>query len=234
MKTAVCALHGFLGQGSDWNFLKRSFLPSAFWNPDLFAKGSKWLERDLHATADKILEEVQRRFPTGRRTLVGYSFGGRLALHMLLRAPEVFDRAVILSASPGLEDESERVVRMRDDETWASRFEGTEDWETVLQSWGSQIVLRGPAPVRREEDFDRHLLAWALREGSQGRQEPLWGPLSDLNVPLQWLAGSRDEKYAAMAHRVAKVAPKALVEIVPNVGHRLPWEAPEAVRRLFL
>ncbi|HEX6785940.1 MAG TPA: alpha/beta fold hydrolase, partial [Acidimicrobiales bacterium] len=47
----------------------------------------------------------------GRATYVGYSMGGRLALHLALDHPDHVDALVLLGATAGIEDEEERAAR---------------------------------------------------------------------------------------------------------------------------
>lgn len=57
---------------------------------------------------------------TGRKILVGYSMGGRLALHALLEGG-LWDAAILISPHPGLESEEERAARRAGDAEWGSR-----------------------------------------------------------------------------------------------------------------
>jgi len=51
--------------------------------------------------------------------------------------------------------------------------------------------------------------------------EPLWDRLTELTMPRLVIAGGRDTKFAALAHRLDRGA-----TIVEGAGHALPWEAP--------
>ena len=110
-----------------------------------------------------------------RRVLLGYSLGGRLALHTLLDAafihPGLWDAAVIVSAHPGLSvgSANERSLRIAADERWAERFE-RDPWPRLVNDWGAQPVFCGkPWPLaRHERDFDRDELRSALSSWSLG------------------------------------------------------------------
>src|SRR3954454_18833816 len=52
-----------------------------------------------------------------RSTLVGYSMGGRIALNAALALPGSVERLVLVGASPGIADASEREQRRLADET---------------------------------------------------------------------------------------------------------------------
>ena len=74
--------------------------------------------------------------------LLGYSLGGRLALHALLHAPELWAGALVVGADTGLADPKEREARVRWDAAWAERFLN-EPWEDVLRDWDAQAVFGG-------------------------------------------------------------------------------------------
>jgi len=80
-------LHGFLGSPEDF----KSFnLPGTF----LTLPGHQGRPLDLTLLEKEISEKT---------VLIGYSLGGRLALHFAKRFPERIAGLVILSANPGLE-----------------------------------------------------------------------------------------------------------------------------------
>ena len=154
--------------------------------------------------------------------LLGYSLGGRLALQALL-AGAAYKRTILVSTGLGIEGEESRAARRASDEAWAKRFE-SEDFETVIADWNAQPVLAGPALARTRDDYDPR----ALHEWSSGALPAVATRLPELTMPTTWIAGARDMKYVAEAHRAASIAPNARVVIVDDAGHRIPWEQPSA------
>jgi pimeloyl-ACP methyl ester carboxylesterase len=154
--------------------------------------------------------------------LLAYSLGGRLALQALL-AGATYERAILVSTGLGIEDEELRAARRASDEAWAKRFE-SEDFDSVISDWNAQPVLAGPALKRTRDDYDPR----ALRKWSSGTLPPVSSRLHELTIPTLWIAGTRDTKYVAEAHRAASIARNARVAIVENAGHRIPWEQPSA------
>jgi 2-succinyl-6-hydroxy-2,4-cyclohexadiene-1-carboxylate synthase len=193
----ITALHGFLGAPSDWNLL-----------------------RDAGFIIDTPPLDA---IPPRGDTLLGYSLGGRLALHALLAGAQ-YNRAIFISTGLGVEDEAARAARRDSDEAWAQRFR-SEDWNTVIDAWNAQPVLAGPALSRSRDDYDPR----ALREWSAGALPPVASRLHELTIPTLWIAGARDAKYVAEAHRAASLAREARAEIVENAGHRVPWEQPDKI-----
>jgi 2-succinyl-6-hydroxy-2,4-cyclohexadiene-1-carboxylate synthase len=196
----IVALHGFLGQPSDWNFLRDSGFEVRA--PDLF-NGEPIGDGD---------------------TLLGYSMGGRLALHALLDGAK-FSRAVIVSAGHGVEGEAARAERRSSDESWAQRFE-RDEWNDVVRDWNAQPLFAGNELPRDERDFDRAALAKALREWSPAVLPPIASRLHELRLPILFVAGERDAKYVGAAKRAAELVSGSELWIAPGVAHRVPWEAP--------
>ncbi|HEY0144151.1 MAG TPA: alpha/beta fold hydrolase [Thermoanaerobaculia bacterium] len=203
MDGVIWAIHGFLGRGSDWDFL-----PFPHYAPSLFCGDSLAGLRD--AEPDDIL--------------LGYSMGGRLALRIL--AEKRFRKAVIVSAGISHQDETRRAA----DEEWARRFE-SEEWTSLMEAWNAQPVFGGHVVERREEHYSRAALARALRDWSPSVLAPV--DLTRIETPILWVAGERDTKFVEEGKRAVALLPHAELWICPGAGHRVPWEQREAfVRRL--
>src|SRR5881628_3060821 len=101
---ALICLHGFLGRGADWDFLRNAGFDVKA--PSLFASDA--------------LESVQ---PSPDDVLVGYSLGARLALQVL--QTHRVAKAVLISAGLTFHEPGRKEL----DETWATRFE-SEAWES--------------------------------------------------------------------------------------------------------
>ena len=196
----ITCLHGFLGNPRDWDFL-----------------------RDAGFTIETPpLDAIPKRGDI----LLGYSLGGRLALHALLAGAN-YKRAIFVSTGLGIEGDEARAARRVSDAAWAHRFE-SEDFETVMRDWNAQPVLAGPTLPRTRDDYDPR----ALREWSSAALPPLASRLRELTIPTLWIAGARDSKYVAEANRGASIAHGRVV-IVDGAGHRVPWEATNAFMKVL-
>jgi 2-succinyl-6-hydroxy-2,4-cyclohexadiene-1-carboxylate synthase len=169
-----------------------------------------------------------------RFTLVGYSMGGRIALHTALALPERIERLVLVGASPGLADAAERAARRRADEALAVRIEAI-GIEAFATEWGGQALFAGQEPrVAAAAHADRLRntpagLAAALRGLGTGVMLPLWDRLGELAMPVTLLAGERDGKFRAIAERMAGAIRDCRVATVEGAGHAAQLERPEAV-----
>jgi 2-succinyl-6-hydroxy-2,4-cyclohexadiene-1-carboxylate synthase len=223
-------LHGAVGSVSDFRPLAKSLANSAIStrSVDLW----RFLESESlpitsfgHALNADAGGETFRG--TGR-SLLGYSMGGRLALHSLLEKDHPWQAAVIISANPGLESDSERISRSALDRDWATKA-FTALWPDFLDQWNSQPVLGGEIRepeasrqlVSRRREIARSFVDWSL-----GAQLPLWDRLAGIRIPVLWVAGENDAKFRALAERAASLTPKGVLEIIPGSGHRVPWERP--------
>ena len=171
-------------------------------------------------------------------TLVGYSMGGRIALFTALMLPEQVERLVLVGASPGIADATEREERRRADEALADRLP-TIGIEAFATAWGSQALFAGqPERVAAAAHADRlrntpEGLAAALRGLGTGVMDPLWDALPSLTVPVTLAVGERDEKFRAIAERMAAALPRAELHVIPDTGHAAHLEHPTAIATLL-
>jgi 2-succinyl-6-hydroxy-2,4-cyclohexadiene-1-carboxylate synthase len=216
-------LHGAVGAASDWLPWRGAFAAAGLElrGVDLW----RYLDccpRSLADTALALNAEAQPQ--AGVNILLGYSMGGRIALHALLAESSHWDAAILVSAHPGLESESEKIARREKDADWSVKCLHGE-WETFLSEWQEQGILQGGAisdrvPLRlRRKEIARSFLDWSL-----GAQEPLWSRLGEVRIPVLWLTGAADERFTVLAQRAAARMPQARHEVIANAGHRLPWQ----------
>src|SRR5436190_2905478 len=138
--------------------------------------------------------------------VVGYSMGGRLALHAALRSG-VFRGLVLVGASPGIEGDEEREARRVADESLAAWIE-THSIEEVVARWERNPVFATQPEALVEAQRAGRLrhspadLATLLRSAGQGALPAMWDRLGELRTPLLAVAGSLDSVYAAAAVRM--------------------------------
>src|SRR3954451_24367061 len=227
MLPTLVLLHGFTQTRQSWRRTARAL--AARYRaivPDLPGHGQA---ASRTASFDACAAYVRALAPA---TLVGYSMGGRIALHAALQVP--VERLILVGASPGIKDLAERAQRKQAHEALADRIE-TLTIEAFAPEWGSQPLFAGqPERVRAAAYADRlrntpHGLAAALRGLGTGVMEPLWDRLPELDLPVTLIVGERDEKFRAIAERMRERLPRAELTIVPGAGHAAQLERPELV-----
>ena len=193
--------------------------------PDLPGHGDASERRP--ATFDAVVAYLNA-LHMDRYTLVGYSMGGRLALHAATRIPDRIERLVVIGATPGIAADGERAERRRADLALADHIEEV-GLEAFVEEWGAQPLFatqtRGVAEAARLDRLRSTApgLATALRGMGTGAMAPLWDRLPEAT----WVVGERDEKFRAIAERVGTPV------VIPGAGHAAHLEAPDAVAEVI-
>ena len=226
----VVLLHGFTHTGASWEPVEAALGFEAI-APDIRGHGSASAVEPV--TLEAVVGDVSALAP-GRFALVGYSMGGRIALHVGLALKDRVERLVLVGASPGIADAVERDARRASDERLADEIEASTI-EEFATSWAETPVLAGqPASVRARVAEDRLRntpagLARALRGLGTGALPPLWDRLGELTMPVALVVGERDEKFSAIAFRMADAMDDTSVVVVAGAGHAVHLEAPAVV-----
>lgn len=214
----IWALSGFLGLPHDWNFLQYQNLEAVDWQSFPLNSLEDWGANFNHWVCQ------QDSYP---KILMGYSLGGRLALHALINQPSLWQGAIIISAHPGLSDLQDRQKRLLQDLKWAKRFEN-ENWRTLMDAWNGQEIFAQDlfSFNRKEEDYQRDQLFNALATGSLGKQENLCKKIAALPFPILWITGSLDARFCELAKSLSFTHPFSRWRPIDQAGHRVPWSQP--------
>jgi 2-succinyl-6-hydroxy-2,4-cyclohexadiene-1-carboxylate synthase len=243
MTRRLALLHGFSGNPESWEAVRSELGPKPYVvAPILVGHGSSPHDASVQGfegEVDRIAALLAGE--GGTFHLAGYSLGGRVALGLLARHPELFMSATLIGAHPGLESEEDRADRRRADEHLCQILDRlgidvfVAKWESI-PLFASQKRL-SPEVLDRQRRartlHDPNGLARSLRLTGLGAMPSYWESLSSIRVPTILVSGSLDEKFSNIAHRMAERLPRAAVEIVPNVGHNVVLEAPSVVARIL-
>ena len=237
-KPLVC-FHGFSESGSTWDGIEvpgyrliridsmghgRSARPM-----DLGAYTLPQMLRDLHRVIYAVAGE--------RYVLMGYSMGARMALLYALEYPEEMTHLVLESGSVGIEDEGERQDRYVADQGLAERIRA-HDITWFSETWAKLDIFKTqqglPAKVQQQIQGRRllnspHALAFTLEGSGQGSMPYVGHRLSELTMPVCYISGELDTKYTAIGAQYFGDVHR----IVPQVGHNVHVEAPEAYRQII-
>ena len=174
----------------------------------------------------------------GKGTWVGYSMGGRLCLRLALDRPDLVERLVLLSASPGLESAGARETRRASDERLVQDLE-RDGVAQFIDRWLSQRLFETlPRELAMVDERVRkntvHGLAHQLRALGQAAHEPMWSELNRLSMPVLLVSGQWDRTYTEIAARAAKaIGDHADVATIPKAGHSLHLERPAEVAEVL-
>lgn len=240
-KVNIICLHGFLGKSSDWDLIHSYFVVSPlasrieWWSVDYMNQPELNSTKSFLSWTEAFNRKVLKKFPDGRRVLVGYSLGGRLALHALAAKSNIYDAAIFLSTNPGILREREKQERLQADQQWAQKFAALP-WPELLGEWNAQSVFKGGAlePQREEGFYDRTLLSSALVEWSLAKQEDFRERITKNSEKILWLSGEKDIKFLSLAMELKKRAPGLSAEVVAKSSHRLIFDNPSEVAQLMI
>ena len=244
---AIVFLHGFTGSSATWDshvaVFKRCMKTIAI---DLVGHGDSDTPADprcyrMESCIEHLLV-ILDVLGIDSANLVGYSMGGRVALHLATAAPDRVRSMILESSSPGIADPIERQKRVAADNLLADYIERkgvdafVDRWES-LPLFESQRNL--PVAVRaalRGQRLQNNPLGLTncLRGMGAGRQESLWPRLSSIEMPVLLVAGQLDVKYCRIAREMVNLLPNARLAIFDNTGHAVHLERPAAFDREVL
>ncbi len=237
-------LHGFTGSAATWQPFAAAWPGFRTIAVDLIGHGASDAPADeSRYTMARCVADVTALLDAlgaGRTAVLGYSMGGRVALHLALAAPDRITALVLEGASPGIADADERRERVASDRALADDIEraGVEafvDRWQALPLFATQARL--PDAVRERLRAQRlgnsaAGLANSLRGMGAGTTEPLLARLHELSMPVLLVAGEHDVKYRALALAMRDRMPDARVQIAPDAGHAVHLEQPAAFAAL--
>ena len=232
----IFCIHGNFQTVKVWQPLeermKAGFTDLEMITEDLYAKQFQsfddWTEDfcgrvEVHANGEKSI-------------LLGYSLGGRLALHACLSRPDLWKSAIVIGADPGLESEEEKKLQLDRDRKWAERLK-REPLEKLVDEWDAQSVFCGfenHAP-RNLGEMDPDRLSHQFEVFSKGIQQNLVPKLAELKrPPVLFVSGEKDQKYLGIGERLAKSSSVINVQVIADAGHRVPWENPESFVQVLI
>ncbi len=222
----IWALHGNMGDVRDWMALDIEVTSIDLWAE--LKDGPVRLEHWGETFAARVAQYDPAPI------LMGYSMGGRLALHAMAARPELWKGAILISTHPGLGSETERHTRVAEDEVWAMKAR-TIRWGDFLDEWNSQFVLKNGRASEHEWELEkrREQVATSFECWSTGHQRHLGGHLSACHFPVLWVTGQLDRRFNFLAEGMTGVLPDMEHVVIPDCGHRVLSEKPEALSALI-
>jgi len=182
------------------------------------------------------LADLMTHLHVDRAIIIGLSLGGRIAIDFALAHPDRVAGLVLVA--PGLSG-FHFASDPSDDSSWAAAQR--HDWRTVASLWLNTGYL---SPAMRHPELATQLRTWAEENGHQWLDNPaLERPLRpgaidrlpDIHAPTLIVVGNRD---VADIHQIVGLLairiPGARLTIVPDAGHMVNLESPDAFNRAAL
>lgn len=159
----------------------------------------------------------------GAGVLVGHSLGGYLSLEFARRHPERVRALILVGAGPGFRDDAAR-----------------ENWNRFTDRIADRAEARGMAALERERDLhgDRHTSVTGLVKSARGvlpqHTSAVLDSLASISVPTLVIVGEHDAQFRASADHMAAKIPDSRLVVVPDAGHSINVEQPEAFERAVI
>ena len=231
----IFALHGALGLKQDWDPFLENLKASETLSEE-FVYCSNLYETDPVSIEDtaRRLNDIASGF-SSPRLLLGYSLGGRIAMTMLVQAPELWQAAVFLGARLPMEDEGEREQRRLWDHSWKEKCLHLP-WSEFLKEWQALPVFQGRAlPDNRAElESCRVRVAKSFELWSPANAKVGLKDLLSVSKPILWVAGEDDLSYRDSNHRFAEASDDFSSCVIVGAAHRAHMEAPQLFAQCIL
>ena len=179
---------------------------------------------------EQFYEKVEEQTKGEPSLLLGYSMGGRLAMNACVYRPSLWSGVIAVGADPGLISDDARSKQLQKDLEWARRFR-TEDIQELLVEWDELPVFCGRSNCASREisELDSEKISRFFDVFSKARQGNMLPMLRKLKTPpLLYISGCDDIKYTKIGQDLAAHCMQVRHQIIPNAGHRVPWESQDA------
>jgi|SRR5215471_13988398 len=242
----VLFLHGLLGRGGNWrSFARRWVETHPTWGAvlvDLRLHGDSRAgftpPHSVRAAAADVLGLVQA-LPGPVDALVGHSLGGKVVLATQRASGQRFPRAVVLDASPSARPEGLGSEQSRDVlallRTLPRSYPTRTDFVRAVEAGGQSLAIAQWLAMWLEPG-DRGFQLLLDLPGLEGLfrsvlTEDDWDVVT--SVPpghrLAFVVAGRSSVVEPEARvRLAALAPWVTVEVIPDAGHWLQVDAPDA------
>lgn len=194
----IVAIHGFLGSPDQWDTLKtkHELIPLDLYQFD---------------SIKELEEKVNKLSPS---ILMGYSLGGRIALHLATTMINSLERVYIFAGNIGPCTQSERAKRVKWESSWQNKL-NTLTNEQFLQDWNSQPIFKHDLPITHlphpKDKLEKLFNLYPLSK------QPNFKELVEGEHKFTFVVGEKDTKYL---QRYRKLKLTNLL-VMKNCGHRL-------------
>jgi pimeloyl-ACP methyl ester carboxylesterase len=183
----------------------------------------------VEAVADAIALSAPERFH-----LVGFSFGGYVALAMLERYPQRIESLVMVGSAAGADNEAQRAYRengLRVAAAGGHEALNTEGAAATLHEASAQnpeIVARYLTMMRAygRDRYMAHLRACMARPDRTG-------VLAATPHPVLFVTGEQDRVVSLRRQQDSARAARADLRVLPGAGHQVPLEQPIALAEVL-
>lgn len=238
-KPTLILLHGFISDHTTFHLVEDALNNQALnvIKVDLPGHGQDKTNHDIEWNMTFIAEQIKALidyYELKNVYLHGYSMGGRVALSFAVHYPNVLNGLILESASPGIEDPTEKENRKNVDIERADYIQQV-GIEQFVEEW-SQLPLFNSQSNLKSDERNRIKnmrlsqspigLSKALTDYGTGSQPSYWHKLEHLTIPVCIIVGEQDEKFINIGNKMKQSIKKSKFHVINNAGHTIHVEQP--------
>lgn len=182
----------------------------------------------------RTIHEIINRVASKPYDLLGYSMGGRQALYYAIKYPNEISALVLESASYGLMDEVDRANRRKNEKYISEQLEKfginwfVPFWENISIFDTQKLLSDSVKDEIKQQRLSNNaeFLAMHIKKMGQGNFPYLKDKLSDLPMPILYIAGEFDYKYRDYQEVFEESCKRINTEIICGCGHNTHIEKP--------
>jgi 2-succinyl-6-hydroxy-2,4-cyclohexadiene-1-carboxylate synthase len=167
--------------------------------------------------------------------VVGHSMGGRIAQHLILENPELFDALVLVDTS------GETTFARRGELTRLIDFARKHGMEATFEETARTSALTSPTlranpqfvALWREQFLMTSLAAYCGCGKAALGSDPVLDRLAAVSVPTLVICGENDEPFLDPSRHLHGAIPGSTLAMVPNAGHSPQIETPAEFNRVL-
>jgi 3-oxoadipate enol-lactonase len=196
--------------------------------PDLRGHGTTPMPPEPYSDVEDVLGMLDD-LKVETAAFAGNSFGGGVALKVATAAPERVSSLALFASSMGWSDPPSPEIKAYWEQEEALVEAGDLDAAVAL---GIRMWVRDPAIEELVADMSRR--AFELQGGVEADEREMPIDLASISVPTLAVSGGLDiADFAKIADRIAAEVPDAERAEVPDSGHLIPLERPDATVELL-
>lgn len=241
---AVLLIHGFLGSHFSWRHQVKPLVSAGFRAVAVDLPGfgdsfQPWEADHSHTAFADACARLLRERGLASVHVAGHSMGGRVALWLAIRYPQLVRSMTLVS--PSVFSAPMKAVTKIPGALILARWLLRRRWSSPTRFRNDLARFYGkPQPDEVVADYWRRYQRPENQLGALAHFRDAAGPsvvprLADVQVPVQLVWGEADGVFPVeQAHRLAALIPGARLAILPGADHFVPESAPDAFNKLFL
>jgi 2-succinyl-6-hydroxy-2,4-cyclohexadiene-1-carboxylate synthase len=243
MATPLLFLHGFLGHPDDWknclDFLAYDGPVYSLTLPGHLSMGPPSVE-DGFNDVSAYIKRYMDRLEISKCHIIGYSLGGRVAMHAVFKYPDLFESLTVLAASPGLYNVSEKQTRLAWDTLKVKQLRSKPLLQFLDEDWYSLSLFKEfraceafQVALTHRCEHDPENIAQTMMAMSPVLQPSFWKKLQHLSVPFTYIYGDNDSKYSGIANHLLETLRSDQIIGIADCGHVIHLEKPEELAHVL-